>query len=230
MRSFHYDENTEILDTYVTRIGQVEALLGYGEPQILDIFKNTLPNIYYIDDLRLAVEKARRILTKEKIDRQLVGQSTSTTPFLKVSEGYYANLKIVSFNTQDRLDDKIDKHTLMMSKLTAQGDKQDSLSLKYVKEEREDRQSITMTKLATRPEIDLLMVIGRCHLEIEIEVGMHKTVDKITDRIVLVDCKTVTEMTLGEEILGRCKIIEVSRITEVEVGTVIETFIEIITE
>ena len=38
---FHYDENSETLDTYVTRIRQVAALLGYGEPQILEVFRNT---------------------------------------------------------------------------------------------------------------------------------------------------------------------------------------------
>ena len=42
-RSFHCDENTEILDSYITRRRQVVALLGYGEPQILEVFKNTLP-------------------------------------------------------------------------------------------------------------------------------------------------------------------------------------------
>ena len=38
-------------------------------------------------DLREAVEIAKRILTKEKIDRQLVGQ-TSSTPFMNIKEGY----------------------------------------------------------------------------------------------------------------------------------------------
>ena len=74
--------------------------------------------LFPIDDLRLAVEIAKRILTKEKIDRQLSGQSSASMPFMKVSEGYHtSNI----FNTQDRLDDKIDKMTSMMSKLTAQG-------------------------------------------------------------------------------------------------------------
>ena len=30
-------------DTYVTRIMQVARLLGYGEPQVLEVFKNTVP-------------------------------------------------------------------------------------------------------------------------------------------------------------------------------------------
>ena len=34
-RSFHYDENAETIDAYVSRIKQVAALFNYGEPQIL---------------------------------------------------------------------------------------------------------------------------------------------------------------------------------------------------
>ena len=45
-RSFSSDENMETIDTYVTHIRQVAALLGYGEPQILEVFKNTLLQSY----------------------------------------------------------------------------------------------------------------------------------------------------------------------------------------
>ena len=41
-RSFHFDENTETIDAYVNCIRQVATLLGYQEPQILEVFKNTL--------------------------------------------------------------------------------------------------------------------------------------------------------------------------------------------
>ena len=73
-RSFKFNENTETIDSYVTRIRQVAALLGYGEPQVLEVFKNTLPTKLYwilfpIEDLRQAVETAKRILTKEKLDK-----------------------------------------------------------------------------------------------------------------------------------------------------------------
>ena len=69
-RSFHFDENTEKIDSYVTRIRQVATLLGYGEPQILEVFPNTLPTkLYWVvfptGDLRWTVETAKRILTKE---------------------------------------------------------------------------------------------------------------------------------------------------------------------
>ena len=68
-RSFHVDENTETIDAYVTGIGQVTTILGYEEPQILEVFKNTLPTKLYwvlfpIEDSRQAVETAKRILTK----------------------------------------------------------------------------------------------------------------------------------------------------------------------
>ena len=46
-RSFLYDENTEIIGSYVSRVKQVAVLLNYGEPQILELFKNTLPNKLY---------------------------------------------------------------------------------------------------------------------------------------------------------------------------------------
>ena len=66
------------------------ALLNYGEPQILEVFKNTLPGrlycmLYQIDDLRVAVETANRLLMKEQIDKQKTGQS-SASPFMKVSQ------------------------------------------------------------------------------------------------------------------------------------------------
>ena len=62
-RSFNFDENTGTIDAYITQIRQVAILLGYGEPQILEVFKNTLPTKLYwilfpIEDLRQVVEKA----------------------------------------------------------------------------------------------------------------------------------------------------------------------------
>ena len=68
-----------------------------------------------IDDLRQAVEMVKRILTKEKLDKQLNGQ-TSTSPFMSIREG--ANRR-VSFDTRDELKDKIDKLTVMLDRLAA---------------------------------------------------------------------------------------------------------------
>ena len=71
--------------------------------------------MFPIEDLRQAVDTAKRILTKEKLDKQLTPQ-TSTSPFISVRDG---TERRVSFNTRDELGDKIDKLTLVISKLTA---------------------------------------------------------------------------------------------------------------
>ena len=88
-RSFHYDENVETPDAYIIRIKQVARLVGYEDLQVSEVFKNTVPNRLYwvlfpIDNLREVVKTAKRFLTKEKIDRQMTGQST--TPFMKLTE------------------------------------------------------------------------------------------------------------------------------------------------
>ena len=59
-RSFTFNGNTETIDSYVIRIRQVANLLGYGEPQIIEVFKNTLPTkldwiLFPMEDLRQAV-------------------------------------------------------------------------------------------------------------------------------------------------------------------------------
>ena len=69
-------------------MSQVAAMLNYGEMQILENFKNTLPYRLYltlinVDNLRDAIDLAKRVLTKEKLDRQLTGQSS--TPFMKAT-------------------------------------------------------------------------------------------------------------------------------------------------
>ena len=42
-RTFKFDKNTDSVDSYVLRMSQVAAMLNYGEMQILENFKNTLP-------------------------------------------------------------------------------------------------------------------------------------------------------------------------------------------
>ena len=129
-RSFHYDENVEMPDSYVTRIRQVAALLGYGKPQILEVFKNTVPNRLYwvlfpIDNLRQAVETVKRFLTKEKLDRQLAGQS-GNTPFMKMSEKQ--EKKVVTsdtLETLDRTNDNIEKLTSLMDQMNMKIDKRE---------------------------------------------------------------------------------------------------------
>ena len=71
--------------------------------------------LFPIEDLREAVEIAKRILTKEKLDKQLTGQAF-TSPFMSIREGAGRR---VAFDTREELGDKIDKLTVMIGKLAA---------------------------------------------------------------------------------------------------------------
>ena len=71
--------------------------------------------MFPIEDLRQAVETAKGILTKEKLDKQLTGQ-TPTSPFMSIRDG---TERKVSFNATDELGNKIDKLTVMMGRLAA---------------------------------------------------------------------------------------------------------------
>ena len=101
-----------MIDGFITCIRQVAALLGYREPQIMEVLRTTLPRrlywvLFLIEDLREAIETAKRILTVEKIDRELAGQSNST-PFLSIYEGYSNNKRTVPFDTQVMLETQIE--------------------------------------------------------------------------------------------------------------------------
>ena len=82
-RTFKFDENTDTIDSYVLRMSQVAAMLNYGEMQILENFKNTLLYRLYltlinVNNPRDGIDLAKRVLTKEKLDRQLTGQSSTS--------------------------------------------------------------------------------------------------------------------------------------------------------
>ena len=91
-RSLQFDENADTIDSYIHKVKQVATLLNYGEPQILELFKNTLPSrqyymVYNINNLREAVETAKHMLTKEQIDGHKSGQAASS-PFMKVNQKF----------------------------------------------------------------------------------------------------------------------------------------------
>ena len=83
MHGNHFISMTEPFNSYATHMRQVATSVGYCEPRVLDVFKDTFPTrlywvLFHIGDLRQIVEKAKRILKKERIDRQLAGQSSLT--------------------------------------------------------------------------------------------------------------------------------------------------------
>ena len=103
-------------------------MLNYGEPQILELKKNTLPSrlfliLFPIDNLRDAITMAKHVMIKEKIDRQKTGQSPAT-PFMRVNDCSQSTDKSgkrgVTFDameTLERQNDSIEKLTSLVSKM-----------------------------------------------------------------------------------------------------------------
>ena len=152
-RSFTFDENTETIDSYVIQIRQVATLLGYGEPQILEVFKNTLPTklhwiLFPIEDLRQAVDTAKRILTKEKLDKQLTGQAP-TSPFMNVRDG---TERKVSVNTRDELGDKIGKLIVVMSRLASKDSHEKRPYKPQIYKSRGQHRSYNQRRYQNRPD------------------------------------------------------------------------------
>ena len=126
-RTFKFDENTDSIDSYVLRMSQVAAMLNYGEMQILENFKNTLPYRLYstvinVNNLRDAIDLAKRALTKETLNRQLTRQSS--TPFMKTTRNTDSHSpqnqqkKGVAFDAMETLErnsDCIDRLTSLVS-------------------------------------------------------------------------------------------------------------------
>ena len=136
-RTFKFDKNTDTIDSYVLRMSQVAAMLNYGEMQILENFENTLPYQLYstlinVNNLRDAIDLAKRVLTKEKLDRQLTGQSS--TPFMKTtsSDNYPMQTnkkKGVTFDAMETLERNsncIDRLTSLVSDMKMTMDRKQS--------------------------------------------------------------------------------------------------------
>ena len=110
-------------------MSQVAAMLNYGEMQTLENFKNTLLYRLYstlinVNNLRDAIALAKRVLTKEKLDKKLTGQSS--TPFMKAASNSDSHSpqnhqkKGVTFDAMETLErnsDCIDRLTMLISDL-----------------------------------------------------------------------------------------------------------------
>ena len=136
-RTFKFDENMDTIDSYVLRMSQVVAMLNYGEMQILENFKNTLLYRLYstlinVNNLRDAIDLAKRVLTKEKLDRQLTGQSS--TPFMKASSNdnhlpqnhHKKGVTFDAMETLERNSDCIDRLTSLVSDMKMTMDRKQS--------------------------------------------------------------------------------------------------------
>ena len=128
-RTFKFDENTDSIDSYVLRMSQVAAMLNYGEMQILENFKNTLLYQLYstlinVNNLRDAIDLAKRVLMKEKLDRQLTGQTSTSCMKATTNNDSHSpqnqQRKGVTFDAMETLErnsDCIDRLTTLVSDL-----------------------------------------------------------------------------------------------------------------
>ena len=129
-RSIHFDEATDTIVGCIQKVKQVAALLNYGKPQILELFKNTLQSrlyymLYQINDLSIVVETTKRLLTKVQMDKK-AGQSIAS-PFMQVNQGNSKNQnktekseKKVSFSAVEAIErtiDSIERLASLMDKM-----------------------------------------------------------------------------------------------------------------
>ena len=127
-RNFCFDENVDTIDSYVTRIKQVAALLNYGDLELLELLRNTLPNrLYYLiyreNNLEEVIEIAKTVLTKEKLDKEKTDQAT-VSPFMCASmDKSRKSSRSVTFGTLETKEsieknrDSIDRLTSMVNKI-----------------------------------------------------------------------------------------------------------------
>ena len=175
--------------------------------------------LYQIDDLRTVIETAKRVLTKEKIDKQRTGQS-STSPFMKASQGNSKtnSEKGVSFDaleTIERNSDSIDQLTSLVNRMDMKLDRRETqYRQKSIKLDTEDT---VKDRTIIGPEIDptveivvniiieeeeIIIMIGITDPTIELEIGqemameigemMGLIIDNITEGIII-DRKMVTK-------------------------------------
>ena len=87
-RTFKFDENTDSIDSYVLRMSQVAAMSNYGEMQILENFKNTLPYRLYSTLINVSNFRDAIDLAKKSIDKREIGQTIHWTIFHTIYESY----------------------------------------------------------------------------------------------------------------------------------------------
>ena len=228
-RSFQFDEATDTIDGYIQKVKQVAELLDYGDPQILELFKNTLPSrlyymLYQINDLREVVEMAKRLLTKEQMDKE-AGQS-SASPFMQVNQSNSKNrdkmekkVSLSAIEAMERITDSIERLASLMDKMDTKLDRrEDQYRPRFIKVEVEDAVIDKIT-----------MVLETDHI---VETGTKTTIGKgeiTVTEVVIEIIDPNTEITVGPEIGAVTEIvtgIPLDQITEGKIvvkGMVIET-------
>ena len=173
------------------------------------------------------VERAKRILTKEKIDGQLSGQSSSTL-FMSIRDN---PSRRVTFDTGDKLGDKIDKLTVMIGKLASR----DSGSVRQFKPQiyqgkRREKIEVAMLDAVMISEVikinaGQIVETGDSTDKIEVDKGINKIIEEeilevMQGCIKILKDKTVEEST---EIIIEMKVMAV---LEIETGLEKDHFLQ----
>ena len=169
----------------------------------MKVFKNTLPTKLYwilftIEDLRQAVETTNRILTKEKLEKQLAGQASSS-PFMSIREG---TSRRESFDTREELNDKIDKLTFMVGKLAAKDNGRTRQFNPQIHQSRGRGQNRSYSQRnyqsRYRSEIDQMVGIEDSSGKTEVDTDLSKAIKEVISVII----PEVTVDKIAEESIG----------------------------
>ena len=87
-RTFKFDENTDSIDSYVLTMSQVAAMLNYGEMQILENFKNTLPYRLYLTLINVNKPQRCHRFSKKSIDKGKTWQTIDQMILHSIHEGH----------------------------------------------------------------------------------------------------------------------------------------------
>ena len=179
----------------------------------------------------MAVEAAKGVLTKEKVDRQMSGQS-STTPFMRVShETNYSTKnsckKGVTFDALEAIEknnDSIDKLTSLVSKMNMKIDNCEAQYKPRVYQGKKEDNTISK-------EAELIISLETDHT-VEIEINLIET-EEITietiDQIIAVDHNTTIDMMIAETTIDMM-IGEIITDKETDMTLINKTIEEIITD
>ena len=231
-------------------------MLNYGEPQVLELLKNTLPSRLYpmlfpIDNLSDAVTAAKWVLIKEKIDGQKTGQS-STTPFMKVNDCNQSyeksGKKSVTFDALETLErqcDSIDRLTSLVSKINVKVDKKETpTNLKSIETDKKAKVGVhnpiftlkTDLLVETRIEMKGTIITKTGIVDQTIEISLEIITEGMTEdpHIGLVTGMVITDPIIGieattDKTIELDKIIEIMTLDrDIEIGVKVEIGLETI--
>ena len=182
-RSFHYDENEDTIDSYILKVKQVASLLNYGEPELLELSKNTLPSKLYwllfpINNLREAIETAKKVMNKEDLDKQLTGQASNISPFMNLGDD--------TPSTQQKMlnPQEIEAISSRVYNMSLQQDKTGKPFKPQVYQRRGRGQRQNMIEIDLEITVDKVKVLGKTGAEMIIEeMGILKILAEIMPEV-----------------------------------------------